>query len=46
MGEKVLKEIEVLKIVYNLDESFRDSSSESVSSTDIETDDIALADAK
>ena len=32
--------------VYNSDESFRDSSSGSVSSSDIEIDDIAVADAK
>ena len=46
MGEKVLTDSEVLEIVYNSDESFRDSSSDSVSSSDIEIDDIAVADAK
>ena len=45
MGEKVLTDGKVLEIVYNLDESFSDSSSDSGSSTDIETDDIAVADA-
>ena len=35
-GEKVLTDSEVLEIVYNSDESFRDSSSDSVSSSDIE----------
>ena len=46
MGEKVLTGSEVLEIAYNSDESFRDSSSDSVSSSDIETDDTAVADAK
>ena len=46
MGEKVLTNTEVLKIVYNSDDSFRDSSSDSVSNSDIEIDDIAVADAK
>ena len=36
MGEKVLTESEVLEIVYNSAESFRDSSSDSVSSSDSE----------
>jgi len=45
-GEKVLTDIEVLEIVYNLDESFRDSSSGSVRSSDIEIYDIAVAVAK
>jgi len=35
----------VLEIVYNSDESFNDSSSDSVSSSDNEIDDIAVADA-
>jgi len=42
MGEKVLTDSEVLEIVYNSEESFRDS----VSSSDIEIDDIAVADTK
>jgi len=46
MAEKVLTDSEVLEIVYNSDESFHDSSSDSVSSSDIETDDITVADAK
>ena len=46
MGKKVLTDSEVLEIVYNLDESFCDSSSDSVSSSDIEIDDTAVADAK
>ena len=45
MAEKVLTESEVLEIVYNSDESFSDGSSDSVSSRDNETDDIAVADA-
>jgi len=36
MEEKVLTDIEVLEIVYNSDENFRDSSSEIVGSSDIE----------
>ena len=36
MEEKVLTDIEVLEIVYNWDENFRDSSSDSVGSSDIE----------
>ena len=36
MGEKFLTDSEVLEIVYNSDESVRDSSSDSVSSSDIE----------
>ena len=36
MGEKVLTDSAVLEIVYNSDESFRDSSSDSVTSSDIE----------
>jgi len=46
MAEKVLTDSEVLKIVYNSDKSFRDSCSDSVSSSDNEIDDIAVADAK
>ena len=46
MGENVLTDSEVLEIVYNSDENFRDSSSDSFSSSDIEIDDIAVADAK
>jgi len=46
MAEKVLTGSEVLEIVYNSDENFRDSCSDSVSSSDNEIDDIAVADAK
>ena len=46
VGEKVLTDSEVLEIVYNSDESLRDRSSDSVSCSDIEVDDIAVADAK
>jgi len=46
MAEKVLTDCEVLEIVYNWDESFSDSSIDSVSSSDNEIDDTALADAK
>ena len=46
MGEKILTGSEVLEIVYNSCESFRDSDSDSVSSSDIEIDDKAVADAK
>ena len=45
MAEKVLTNSEMLEIVYNSDESFSDSSSDSVSSSDNEIDDIAVADA-
>jgi hypothetical protein len=45
MAEEVLTPSEVLEIVYNSDESLSDSSSDSVSSSDNETDDIAVADA-
>ena len=45
MAEKVLTYSEVLEIVYNSDKSFSDSSSDSVSSSDNEIDDIAVADA-
>ena len=46
MGEKALTDSEELEIVCNSDESFHDSSSESVNCSDIEIDDIAVADAK
>jgi len=46
MAEKVLTDSEVLEIVYNLDKSFCDSSSDSVSSSDNETDNIAVVDTK
>ena len=46
MAEKVLIDSKVLEIVYSSDESFCDSSSDSVSSSDSETDYIAVADAK
>ena len=45
MGEKFLTGNEVLEIVYNSDESFRDSSTDSVSSSDNEIDDIGVGDA-
>ena len=45
MAEKVLTDSEVLEIEYNSDKSFRDSSNDSVSSSDNEIDDIAVADA-
>jgi len=45
MAEEVLTASDMLEIVYNLDKSLSDSSSESVSSSDNETDDIAVADA-
>jgi len=45
MAEEVLTPTEVLEIVYNSDESLSDSSSDSVSSSDNEIDDIAIADA-
>ena len=45
MAEQVLTPSEVLEIVYNSDESLSDSSSDSVSSSDNEIDDIAVADA-
>jgi len=45
MAEKVLTDSELLEIVYNSDKRFSDSSSDSVSSSDNETDDIAVADA-
>ena len=45
MAEEVLIASDVLEIVYNSDESLSDSSSDSVSSSDNEIDDIAVADA-
>jgi len=45
MAEEVLTPTEVLEIVYNSDESLSDSNSDSVSSSDNEIDDIAIADA-
>jgi len=45
MAKKVWTGSEVLEIVYNSDESFSDSSSDSVSSSDNEIDDMAVADA-
>jgi len=44
MAEKGLRVSEVLEIVYNSDESFSDSSSDSVSSSENEIDDVAIAD--
>jgi len=45
MAEEVLTPTEVLEIVYNSDESSSASSSDSVSSSDNEIDDIAVTDA-
>jgi hypothetical protein len=45
MAEEVLIPSEVMEIVYNSDESLSDSSSDSVSSSDNETDDMAVGDA-
>jgi len=45
MAEEVLTASEVLEIVYNSDENLNDSSSDSVRSSNNETDDIAVADA-
>jgi len=45
MARPILTDSEVLEIVYNSDESFVDSNSESVSSSDNETDDKPVADA-
>jgi hypothetical protein len=45
MAEEVLTASDVLEIVYNSDKSLSDSSSDSVSSSGNETDDIAVADA-
>jgi len=39
MAEKILTDSEVLEIMYNSDESFSDSSSDSVSSSDNKIDD-------
>ena len=44
MAEKGLTDSEVLEIVYNSDKCFSDSSSDIVSSSDNEIDDIAVAD--
>jgi flavin-binding protein dodecin len=44
MIRKSLTDSEVLEIVYKSDESFSDSSSDSVSSSDDDTDNITLAD--
>ena len=44
MVEEDLTPSEVLEIVYNSDESLSDSSSDSVSSSDKEIDEIAVAD--
>jgi len=45
MARTILTDSEVLEIVYDSDESFVDSNSESVSSSDNETDDIPVTDA-
>jgi len=45
IAQEVLTPTEVLEIVYYSDESLSDSSSDSVSSSDNEIDDIAVADA-
>ena len=45
ISRPVLTDSEVLEIVYESDESFIDSNSESVSSSDNETDDIPVTDA-
>ena len=45
MTEEVLTASDVLEIVYNSDESLSDSSSDNVSSSDNEIDEIAVADA-
>jgi len=44
MARPVLTDSEVLEIVYNSGESFIDSNSDSVSSSDNEIDDIPVAD--
>ena len=44
--QKKLTDSEAQEIVYNADENFRDSSNDSVSSSDIEIDDIVVTDAK
>ena len=46
MAENVLTGSEVLEIVHNSDESFSDSSSDSVGNSDNEIDNITVADAK
>jgi len=46
MAERVVTDSAVLEIVYNSDESFSHSSTDSVSSSDNEIDDIAVANAK
>ena len=45
MAKKLLTDSEVLEVVYSSDESLSDSSSESISSSDNEIDDTAVADA-
>ena len=45
MAEQVLTPSEVLEIVYNSNASLSDSSSDSISSSDNEIDDIAVEDA-
>jgi hypothetical protein len=45
MAEKVLTHSEMLENVYNSDGRLSDTSSDSVSNSDNETDDIAVADA-
>jgi len=45
MAKNFLTDSEVLAVVYNSDESFSDSSSDSVSSSDNEIVDITVADA-
>jgi len=45
MAEQVLTSSEVLEIMYNSDKSLNDNSSDSVSSSDNEIDNIAVADA-
>jgi len=45
MVGKGLTESDILEIVYKSDESFSDSSNDSISSSDDETDEAAVADA-
>jgi len=45
MAGKSLTDNEVLELVYKSDESFSDSSDDSVSSSDNKIDDVAIADA-
>jgi len=45
MVGKCLTENEVLEVVYKSDKSFSDSRNDSISSTDNESDDAAVADA-